>query len=79
MERTSMAYGNRYRGDPYEIVARYAGTCARCGAAIPKGGAGFYYPNGRKLYGMACGCGETARADFSACAFDEDVAGNRSL
>ena len=70
----SYGYRGRYAGDPHRITTRFAGKCAKCDVLLPKGAEGFYYPNGRKLYGMACGCGETAERDFAARAFDEDAA-----
>jgi len=68
-------YGSRrrYAGDPHRVDCRYPGKCAKCGAAIPKGGAAFYYPNGRHVYGSHCGCAEIQSAQFSAAAFDELV------
>lgn len=63
----------RYSKDPRTITARFPGKCAKCGAPIHKGERAYYYPNGKKLYGMtACNCGHTARADFEAAAADDD-------
>ncbi len=67
----------RRGGDPYWLTARYPGPCAKCGTEIKAGEQAFYYPNGKKLFGKTCGCGDAAQADFDAHAFDET--NNRSL
>ena len=61
-----------YNGDPYWLTCKYPATCAACSAPIRKGDRAFRYKSG-KLFGEACGCGETHQADFDACAFDEAV------
>lgn len=62
-----------YRGDPRWIEVRFDGRCAKrgCGAAIRRGEAAFYYPNGRQLFGKPCGHGDEAAADFEAHRADE--------
>lgn len=65
-----MAYRNRAR-DPYWLIARYEGTCEKCGERIKAGERIFYYPNARAAYSGKCA--EAAAADFNACAFDEAI------
>lgn len=65
-------------GDPRWITAKFAGECqgraGECKAPIKRGESAFYYPNGRKLLGRSCGCGETASAEFDAARQDEAFA-----
>jgi hypothetical protein len=62
----------RYPRDPYWLsFVRFAVACAGCGAAIPKATRAFFYPNDRRLYGAACGCGERAARDFASALGDE--------
>lgn len=63
-----------YNGDPYWINLRYAGTCASCGARLPKGARAFYYPKGKKLFGdqdACCGQGTLEAERFAELALDE--------
>ena len=64
-----MAYQS-YSGDPYWLTLRFAGTCAGCGAPIPRGAEAFRFKN-KKLYGEACGCGTRESEQFEALAQDE--------
>lgn len=60
-----------YKGDPYWIELRYPGTCAGCGAKLPKGARAFYYPRGKKLFGSAdacCGSGDANSESFNEMA-----------
>jgi hypothetical protein len=66
-----MAY-RRYSSaarDPFRMVSRYAGKCAKCGADFNAGELIFYYPNGKKAYSGACA--RQAEADFVSAAGDE--------
>lgn len=67
-----MRYRRTIARDPYETAARFASKC-RCGAPITKGESIFYYPNTKTALGMKCGCGEDARREFEAAAFDESM------
>ncbi len=63
----------RYSGDPYWLKARRSSHCSGCNGPIVKGQAIYYYPNIRKAYGSACGCGQTQHQQFMSAAADEDV------
>ncbi len=53
----------RRNANPRWLTVRYAGTCAKCNAPVPKGSDAFYYPSTRSVY-----CpehSEEASADYS--------------
>lgn len=60
-----------YSADPRWLVARFAGSCSGCKAPIKAGEDVFYYPNGKRVFGKACGCADRNAADFEAHAADE--------
>lgn len=62
----------RYARDPFWLEARYAGSCAQCGAQFPRGTRIFYYPISKSSYCPADTCGGAASRDFQAAAWDED-------
>ena len=59
-----------YSGDPYWITLCYPGTCAGCGAPIPKDARAFRFKN-KKLYGEPCNCGTHESERFNELAHDE--------
>lgn len=59
-------------GDPYWMVARYGGECARCGAAFKAGARVFIYTVGGKRI-LAGGCADDGARDFAAHRQDERV------
>lgn len=50
-----------YSNDPYWMVARYPGKCAKTGEPFYPGDRIFYYPRDKKAYS-----GQTAEAFYSA-------------
>lgn len=59
--------------DPRWIEVRYPATCMKCGAAIPEGARGYYYPKTRAMY-----CeehGQAAEADFRTMVEYEEYSG----
>ena len=48
-----------YKNDPRQLTVKFPGTCASCGARLPKGVNAYYYPTSKRLYCLACG-----EADF---------------
>lgn len=57
-----------YKGDPQQITCKF-GKCAKCGQNMA-GKAGFYWPNGRKVYCVPCG--DKDYRQFLAAAFEEE-------
>lgn len=68
-----MARYQSFQGDPYWIVARYPGKCAKCGEAFAKGADIVWYPRQKRAY--ADHCAAAAWADFEAMAEAEYVLG----
>lgn len=58
----------RYGGDPYWLVAKYAGKCKGCGKPFKKGDRVFRYKDG-SVY--ADECAEKASAEFESAKQDE--------
>ena len=56
---------------PRWLSTRYAGTCARCGRAIPKGENALYFPADKKVLCAGENCGAQQQRDNDAAAFDE--------
>jgi len=63
---------SHYRGDPYWLTAKYAGTCRRCGRPIRPGEHVFYYPKTKSVYCSEPGCGEKESNSFHEAVQDED-------
>lgn len=64
----------RYSRDPYPIEVRYASKCSGCDKPIQRGERAFYFPNGKRLFGMtSCDCGVEARGEFLMAAHDESM------
>lgn len=64
---------HRHIQDPHWLTARFTSKCHHCAQPIRKGARAFYYPNGRKIYGEACGCAAPRSAEFEAAAQDEAI------
>ncbi len=45
-----MSSRNPVSRDPFEMKARYAGTCAETGKPIAKGDTCIYYPSSRQIF-----------------------------
>lgn len=63
MAGSIVSYRRGRRSNPRWLTVRYAGTCAKCEAPVPKGSEAFYYPDSRAIY-----CpehSEAAAADYS--------------
>ena len=60
--------------DPRWITARFNSQChgRDCAQVIRKGERAFYYPNGKRIYAVACGHAESNANDFETCRFDEE-------
>ena len=68
---------SRYSSDPYWLTARFNSECHGCKAPVRKGQQAFYYPNGKRIYGMECGCAIFKAADFDSHAFDDATMGSQ--
>lgn len=62
---------HNFARDPHWITLRYDGQCTGCAKPVQAGERAFYYPNGKSLYGQACGCGEHQQNVFDAELHDE--------
>lgn len=60
-------------GDPYWLTAKYAGTCAGCGAPIAKGSRAFCWPKGKRI--ECATCGDASDRRFLAEVQDEHMSG----
>lgn len=60
-----------YPADPRWIVARFGGTCRKCGATVRPGERAYYYPSSRAIYTGPCA--EAAARDFESMAHDEEM------
>jgi len=62
---------NTYNRDPYQTIARYAGTCAGCGKAIKKGQQVYIWPTAPRGKKARCSCAEGEYREFLSAAADE--------
>lgn len=62
---------NRYKNDPREITAKFAGKCKQCAKPIKKGDTIFYWPASRTTLCQICG--QPEYSDFINSALDEEM------
>lgn len=63
------------RGDPTYLNAKFAGSCAKCGARIIVGDRVAWFPRTKTILGGACGHADAAMRQFEAEKADEEMAG----